>query len=304
MSRYEENEPGCVEMSGPIALEIEARPRDLGGFEVGRVLPSRLRRMVGPFIFLDHMGPNRFEPGRGIDVRPHPHIGLATVTHLLDGAFMHRDSLGSAQIIEPGAVNWMSAGRGIVHSERTPTELREQGCLMHGLQFWVALPREHEDSEPGFQHCPEDSLPVIERDGVGMRLIAGSAFGKTSPVETLSPLFYLDAAMQAGDRLRFPAEYEERALFPIGGAVEVNGVRCPADALAVLVPDAEVEIAATNDTRLMLFGGEPLEGERHIWWNLVSSSRERIEKAKQDWAAGRFPKVPGDDEEFIPLPKR
>ncbi|MGH8161122.1 MAG: pirin family protein [Gammaproteobacteria bacterium] len=302
MSRYADAEPECIEKAGPVALVIEARPRDLGGFTVGRVLPSRLRRMVGPFIFLDHLGPSWFEPGTGIDVRPHPHIGLATVTYLFEGAFMHRDSLGNAQVIEPGAVNWMNAGRGIVHSERTPAELRKRGIRVHGLQFWVALPREYEESEPGFQHCSRDSLPVIDRDGVAMTLIAGRAFGETAPVKTLSPLFYIDAAMHAGGRLTLPAEYEDRAVFPIDNAVTVDGAICEANALAVLESGVEVEIAAEADTRVMLFGGDPLDGERLIWWNLVASRQELIEAAKRDWAAGRFSKVPGDEHEFIPLP--
>lgn len=302
MSRYADNEPECVEKPGPIALVIESRPRDLGGFQVARALPARQRQMVGPFIFLDHIGPSRFEPGKGIDVRPHPHIGLATVTYLLDGAFMHRDSLGSAQLIEPGAVNWMTAGQGIVHSERTPPERRAEGSHLHGLQSWVALPRDKEEIEPSFQHHPKDTLPLIERDGVTMRLIAGSAYGAAAPVMTLSPLFYLDVAMRAGSRLPLPAEYEDRALYPIDNAVAVDGVACEAKSLVLLKSGDEVEITTAADVRLMLLGGEPLEGERFIWWNLVSSSKERIETAKRDWAAGRFPKVPGDEHEFIPLP--
>lgn len=303
MSRYADREPECVDMPGPIAIEIEARPRDLGGFEVGRVLPARQRHMVGPFIFLDHIGPTRFEPGHGIDVRPHPHIGLATVTYLLEGAFMHRDSLGTAQLIEPGAVNWMTAGRGIVHSERTPPEHRARGSRFHGLQSWVALPREQEEVEPSFQHCPRNDLPEIDQNGVTMRLIAGSAFGETSPIKTLSPMFYLDVTLRAGSRFTLPAEYEDRALYPVDKAVSANGVTCAVQSLAVLNSGAEVEITASDETRLMVLGGQPLEGERFIWWNLVSSSKERIETAKQDWAAGRFPKVPGDEEEFIPLPE-
>lgn len=302
MSRYADQEPECVEKAGSISLVIRSRPRDLGGFQVGRVLPARQRQMVGPFIFFDHIGPSRFDPGKGIDVRPHPHIGLATVTYLFDGAFMHRDSLGSAQLIEPGAVNWMTAGRGIVHSERTPPEYRTRGSRLHGLQSWVALPHDKEEIEPSFQHHPKDTLPVIERDGITMRLIAGSAYGATAPVMTLSPLFYLEATMRAGRSLRLPAEYKDRALYPIDGAVALDGVACEAKSLAVLQSGDEVEITAATDVRLMLLGGEPLTGERFIWWNLVSSSKERMEAAKQDWAAGRYPKVPGDEHEFIPLP--
>ncbi|HEX5314626.1 MAG TPA: pirin family protein [Gammaproteobacteria bacterium] len=303
MSWHKYKEPECVDKSGPIALVIRPRPRDLGGFEVGRVLPARERRMIGPFIFLDHAGPAEFDPGAGADVRPHPHIGLATVTYLFEGAFLHRDSLGSEQLIEPGAVNWMTAGRGIVHSERTPQSARVHGSRLHGLQSWVALPKDKEESAPSFQHCERENLPEIVENGVSMRLVAGSAYGRTSPVVTLSPLFYLDAQMPRGSRFVLPAEYEDRALYALDAAVTVNGVACKADALAVLRSGVEVEIVAEEATRLILLGGAPLDGERFIWWNLVSSSREGIEAAKRDWAEGRFPKVPGDDKEFIPLPE-
>lgn len=289
--------------TNPVALEIEGRRRNLGGFEVARVLPSRKRRMVGPFIFFDHMGPVDFDPDQGADVRPHPHIGLATVTYLLDGAFLHRDSLGNEQQIEPGAVNWMNAGRGIVHSERTPPAIRRSGSRTHGLQFWVALPQAHEDRVATFQHCAEKDLPEFERDGVPIRLIAGSAFGETAPVTTQSPLFYLDVAMPARSRFTLPADYTDRALYPLDAPVTVNGTVCRQRTLAVLESGINVEVASHEPTRLMLFGGEPLDGNRYIWWNLVSSSQDRIEAAKRDWAEGRFPKVPGDDKEFIPLPE-
>lgn len=297
------NEPECVDEPGPVVLEIKPRPRDLGGFEVARMLPARQRRMVGPFIFLDHIGPARFDPGQGADVRPHPHIGLATVTYLFEGSFLHRDSLGTEQLVEPGAVNWMSAGRGIVHSERTPAAERQHGHRLHGLQSWVALPKAQEDGAPSFQHHARSALPEIEQPGVTMRLIAGIAFGETSPVTTQSPLFYLDIAMSAGSRFVLPADYTERALYPLDARVTVDGVGCERRSLAVLGSGSAVEIAAHDPTRLMILGGEPLEGERFIWWNLVSSSKERIEQAKRDWAGGRFPKVPGDEREFIPLPK-
>jgi redox-sensitive bicupin YhaK (pirin superfamily) len=297
------NEPECVDEAGPVALEIKPRPRDLGGFEVARVLPARERRMVGPFIFLDHAGPATFDPGHGADVRPHPHIGLATVTYLFEGAFLHRDSLGSEQLIEPGAVNWMTAGRGIVHSERTPPSFRKSGSHLHGIQSWVALPKDSEEVEPSFQHRVRNELPEIGQGSVRMRLIAGSAYGETSPVKTLSPMFYLDATMPAGSRFTLPTEYRDRALYPVDAAVSVNGVTCAARSLAVLASGIEVGIAAHDATRLILLGGQPLDGERFIWWNLVSSSKSRIEAAKSDWAEGRFPKVPGDDHEFIPLPQ-
>jgi redox-sensitive bicupin YhaK (pirin superfamily) len=297
------NEPECVDKPGAVALAIEGRPRDLGGFQVERLLPARERRMVGPFIFLDHMGPARFDPGQGADVRPHPHIGLATVTYLFDGAFLHRDSLGSEQLIEPGAVNWMTAGRGIVHSERTPAQDRSSGSRLHGLQSWVALPRNAEEVAPSFQHRGQDVLPEIDRNGVRMRLIAGSAYGEASPVETLSPLFYLDVTVPRGGVFTLPPDYTDRAVYPLDGDVTADGVLCSARNLAVLRTGNEVEIAAHDAVRLMILGGEPLDGERFIWWNLVSSSRERIEAAKRDWAEGRFPKVPGDETEFIPLPR-
>ncbi|HEX5420204.1 MAG TPA: pirin family protein [Gammaproteobacteria bacterium] len=303
MSWHAYNEPECVDKPGAVDLAIEPRPRDLGGFQVARLLPSSQRRMVGPFIFLDHVGPAQFDPGQGADVRPHPHIGLATVTYLFDGAFLHRDSLGSDQRIEPGAVNWMTAGRGIVHSERTPPRERTRGSRLHGLQSWVALPQTSEEVEPGFQHQGKDDLPEIDRNGVRMRLIAGSAYGETSPVATLSPLFYLDVTISSGGAFMLPADYTDRALYPLDGAVTANGVTCEARSLAVLNAGGEVKIAAHDAVRLMILGGEPLDGERFIWWNLVSSSKERIETAKRDWAEGRFPKVPGDEKEFIPLPR-
>ncbi|MGH8496783.1 MAG: pirin family protein [Gammaproteobacteria bacterium] len=304
MSRYPDEDPDCLTSEGPLHLVIDPRPHDLGGFTVRRALPAREWQRVGPFIFFDHIGPAQFEPGKGVDVRPHPHIGLATVTYLFEGAFMHRDSLGSAQLIEPGAVNWMTAGRGIVHSERTPPDSRKQSSRLHGIQSWVALPIPDEETEASFEHCPTESLPVIRQGGVTMRLIAGSAYGKTSPVRTLSGMFYLDAKMHAGSSITLPADYEDRAVYPIDAPVSVNGVTCSAMRMAVLKSGGEVEISASVKARLMLLGGEPLEGERILWWNLVSSSRDLIEKAKQDWAGGRFPKVPGDEIEFIPLPVR
>jgi redox-sensitive bicupin YhaK (pirin superfamily) len=218
----------------------------------------------------------------GADVRPHPHIGLATVTYLFDGAFLHRDSLGTEQLVEPGAVNWMTAGRGIVHSERTPPSYREHGSRLHGLQSWVGLPKDQEEVAPSFQHHKRKALPEIEQNGVGMRLIAGSAYGESSPVMTLSPMFYLDVTMPANSHFPLPAEYEDRALYPVDAPVMVNGIVCQAQSLAVLNSDTEVEIAAHDKTRLMILGGEPLDGERLIWWNLVSSSQERIEAAKRD----------------------
>ncbi len=270
---------------------------------VRRLLPSVARRLVGPFIFFDHMAPVTFDPGQGMDVRPHPHIGLATVTYLFDGEIVHRDSLGCEQAIRPGDINWMTAGRGIVHSERTAPERRQNGASQHGLQLWVALPRADEECAASFRHYPGASLPELDQAGVRLRVLAGSAYGKTSPVETLSPLFYVDAAMQPGSELQLPIEHEERAAYVVTGAVECGGQRAEAGRMLVFAKDARVSLRADDTARVVLIGGAPLDGERHIYWNFVSSSRERIEQAKQEWRDGRFPKVPGDEVEFIPLPE-
>jgi redox-sensitive bicupin YhaK (pirin superfamily) len=286
-----------------VDLVIEPRTRDLGdGFEVRRVLPYAKRHMVGPFIFFDHFGPTRFRVGAGLDVRPHPHIGLATITYLFDGEIMHRDSLGNAQPIRPGAVNWMTAGRGIVHSERTPPAVRQHESPIYGIQSWVALPRAREEIEPAFEHVPAASLPVIEGDGVSARLIAGTLFGKTSPVTTQSPIFYADVTLRAGATVTMAPNYTQRAAYLLEGAVDCAGARHTPPQMLVFDSRARAAITAREPARLLLLGGEPLDGERHIWWNLVSSSAERIEQAKRDWQAGRFPKIPGDSEEFIPLP--
>ncbi len=294
-------EGDCSDKSGAIAQVIEPRTRDLGGFEVRRVLPVARRRLVGPFIFFDHMGPSRFPPGQGIDVRPHPHIGLATVTYLFDGEIMHRDSLGCVQPIRPGAVNWMTAGRGIVHSERTGPEERAREARLHGIQSWVALPRAEEEAEPAFRHHPAETLPEIDRDGATLRLIAGAAYGASSPVAVLSEMFYLDAALAEGAELRLPEGYAERAAYVVEGAVRVAGESFEAGRMIVFQPGAEAAVTAAEAARVMLLGGAAMDGQRHIWWNFVSSSPERIEQAKADWKAGRFPQVPGETE-FIPLP--
>jgi redox-sensitive bicupin YhaK (pirin superfamily) len=286
-----------------IDLVIQPRTRDLGdGFEVRRVLPFAKRHMVGPFIFCDHFGPTMFRAGTGLDVRPHPHIGLATVTYLLGGEIMHRDSLGTAQLIRPGAVNWMTAGRGIVHSERTPAETRQHASPIYGIQSWVALPRAREEIDPSFEHYPAASLPLIEGDGVAARLIAGAVFGQTSPVATQSPLFYADVTLRAGATLNVAPDYAQRAAYLLEGAIECAGARHVPPQMLVFDSKARAAIKAVEPAHLLLLGGEPLDGERHIWWNLVSSSAERIEQAKRDWKAGRFPRIPGDSEEFIPLP--
>lgn len=286
-----------------IALVIDGRPRDLGGFAVRRVLPAAARRLVGPFIFFDHMGPAEFEAGQGIDVRPHPHIGLATVTYLFDGEIVHRDSLGSHQAILPGDINWMTAGRGIVHSERTGAEKRRAGSRVHGLQLWVALPLAHEETAPEFHHHPAATLPSVDLGGARIRVLAGSAYGQTSPVAALSPLFYADVALPAGGELPLPREHAERAAYVVDGAVCVGEERAERGRMLVFAQGAEVVLRAVTDARLALIGGAPIDGERHIWWNFVSSSEARIEQAKKDWQEGRFPKVPGDEAEFIPLPE-
>jgi redox-sensitive bicupin YhaK (pirin superfamily) len=287
----------------PVDLVIEPRTRDLGdGFEVRRVLPYAKRHMVGPFIFFDHFGPTRFRAGTGLDVRPHPHIGLATITYLFNGEIMHRDSLGNAQPIRPGAVNWMTAGRGIVHSERTPPAVRQHESPIYGIQSWIALPRAREEIEPAFEHVPAASLPLIEGDGVSARLIAGTLFGKTSPVTTQSPIFYADVTLRAGATMTMAPNYTQRAAYLLEGAVDCAGARHTPPQMLVFDSRARAAITAREPARLLLLGGEPLDGERHIWWNLVSSSAERIKQAKRDWQAGRFPKIPGDSEEFIPLP--
>ena len=305
MSVWPTADPACSRCPGTpeLATIIDARPRDLGGFTVGRVLPSAARRLVGSFIFFDHMGPTHFAPGRGIDVRPHPHIGLATVTYLFDGELVHRDSLGSYQRIRPGDVNWMTAGRGIVHSERTGPELRRAGSRMNGLQLWVALPLAHEESEPAFDHHPADTLPSLDVAGARIRVLAGSAYGERSPVKTFAPLFYADVAIPGGCELAVPSEHEERAAYVVDGAIICGNERAERGRMLVFATGAEVALRATTDARLVLLGGAPIDGERYIWWNFVSSSEARIEQAKRDWKEGRFPKVPGDEAEFIPLPE-
>jgi redox-sensitive bicupin YhaK (pirin superfamily) len=281
---------------------IEQRRRDLGGFQVGRVLPASQRQMIGPFIFFDHMGPVEFAPGipRSVDVRPHPHIGLSTVTYLFAGEIMHRDSLRSEQPIRPGEVNWMTAGSGITHSERFE-RARAQGDTLHGIQAWVALPKEEEEIAPRFSHHGAADLPTHEGDGLWARLVAGAAFGARAPVETYSPLFYAHWRMASGARAQLPAEYPERAAYIATGSVEVDGLRFSAGQMLVFVPGKPVLFSALEPTVLMLLGGEPI-GARFLEWNFVSSSKERIEQAKSDWRAGRMKLPQLDDGEFIPLP--
>jgi redox-sensitive bicupin YhaK (pirin superfamily) len=303
MSLLPASEPVCSELDLPtIELLVGARPRDIDSLTVRRVLPSSKRRMVGPFIFFDHMGPAEFADGQGVDVRPHPHIALATVTYLFEGEIVHRDHLGFTQPIRPGDVNWMTAGRGIVHSERTAPERRVRGARLHGLQSWVALPSDQEEREPSFEHHPKNSLPLIHEPGAELRVVAGSAYGKTAPVTVLSPTLYVAATLDAGARLSVPDEHAERAAYVVEGAVHCDGRAHAAGTMLIFRAGATVTLTAAGAARVMLLGGAPLDGPRHIYWNFVSSSKDRIERAKQDWKAGRFPKIPGDDREFIPLP--
>ncbi len=290
--------------AAPAAVETVIVPKshDIGGFEVRRVLPSIQRRMVGPFVFLDQMGPARLAAGSGLDVRPHPHIGLATVTYLFEGEIVHRDSLGTVMTIRPGEVNWMTAGHGIAHSERTDAEARKSPSRLYGIQSWVALPKMHEETAPAFAHHGSEALPVIAGEGKEVRLIAGALYGARSPVATLSELFYADVTLERGARLPVPVEHEERAIYLVSGESEIAGQSFGPERLLVLKPGADVTVTASSPVRLLLLGGAPLEGPRHIWWNFVSSSKERIEEAKANWKAGRFAPVAGDAE-FIPLPE-
>jgi redox-sensitive bicupin YhaK (pirin superfamily) len=290
-----------------VEMVIETRARDLvDGFKVRRALPSRGRRMVGPFIFLDQMGPEVLSAGKGLDVAPHPHIGLATVTYLFAGELLHRDSLGTVQPIRPGEVNWMSAGRGIAHSERTPQEMRLSSSKLFGIQSWVAFPTRYEETAPAFAHHGADELPIIEGEGKLVRLICGSLYGARSPVQTLSDMFYADITLKQGARLPVPIEHEERAAYVVEGSIGLvpEGGTFDAGQLLIFKPGEEIILSAGAhaSARLMLLGGEPLDGKRHIWWNFVSSSHERIEQAKEDWKAGRFSPVP-EEAEFIPLPE-
>jgi redox-sensitive bicupin YhaK (pirin superfamily) len=296
-----ENDDQPDELAEAVDVAIAPRKRDIGGFEVGRVLPSIERRMVGPFVFLDAMGPAALAAGTGLDVRPHPHIGLSTVTYLFEGEIVHRDSLGTIATIRPGEVNWMTAGRGIAHSERTGPELRKAGSRLHGVQAWVALPQKDEETEPSFDHYGRDRLPVVTGEGVRVRLIAGSLFGVASPVKTYSELFYADAMLEPGAALSVPAAHEERALYAIDGALELEGQSYAPAQLLVLNPGRQSVVKAPTGARFLLLGGAHLGGPRHIWWNFVSSRVERIAQAKADWKSGRFAPVVGDPE-FIPLP--
>ncbi|MGO4326465.1 pirin family protein [Cupriavidus sp. M-11] len=288
------------------AIEHLLKPhvRDLGdGFTVSRVLPAAAAQTVGPFIFFDHMGPTVLPAGQGMDVRPHPHIGLATVTYLFEGEILHHDSLGSKQVIKPGDVNWMTAGRGIAHSERSPQAAREAGPRLHGIQTWVALPKEHETVEPSFFHHPAATLPKLERPGVRMTVIAGDAFGAEAPVKVFSRTLYVAIDLEQGASLEIPPEHAQRGIYPVDGVVALDGEVLPERHMALLVPDQTVTLTAEAPSRVMLLGGDPTDGHRFIFWNFVSSSKDAIEAASQRWEDDQFPRVPGEDDR-IPLPQR
>jgi redox-sensitive bicupin YhaK (pirin superfamily) len=280
---------------------LDSRERDLGGFVVRRVLPHDGRQMVGPFIFFDHLGPTLFAPGAGIDVRPHPHIALATVTYLFAGSLEHRDSLGNVRVIRPGDVNWMTAGSGIAHSERTPAAARVAGEKVHGIQSWVALPDGAEDAEPAFVHYPAAVLPCTRADGIALTLIAGEAFGLRSPVTTLWPTLYVEAQFARGATLEVPVSHTERAVYVVRGTLACGDTQLTSGQLAVLDPGSTVVVRAGEETLAMLLGGERFATPRYLWWNFVASSHERIERAKARWQQRDFPAVPGETE-FIPLP--
>lgn len=287
---------------GVIDLLIEPAAKDLGEFTVRRALPDERRQRVGPFIFFDHMGPAEFSPGQGVNVRAHPHIGLATITYLFEGEILHRDSLGYVQPIRPGEVNWMTAGKGIVHSEKVTPEILASGQKLHGLQTWVALPLEHEETEPRFEHYGSEAIPKLALDGAEITVVIGSAYGHTSPVQAASETLYVEARLDAGASLALPPA-EEIAVYVVAGSIGIGGQGVEEGVLAVLRDGATATVTAPGGAHIMIAGGDALEGDRILWWNFVSSSRERLEQAKRDWKDGRFDEVPGETE-FIPLPEK
>ncbi|WP_019024865.1 MULTISPECIES: pirin family protein [unclassified Thioalkalivibrio] len=299
----ETTEQPCTASPAPCAAietVLQPRERDLGGFSVRRVLPTAQRRMVGPWIFFDHMGPAHFPAGEGINVRPHPHIGIATVTYLFEGEILHRDSLGSLQAIRPGDLNLMVAGHGIVHSERERPEISAREHTQHGLQLWLALPEADEETDPAFHHYPEQAIPTVTVDGIPVRVMMGSVYGEQSPVRVFSETLYLEARLQPGQTLTLP-DADERAVYVVSGELRAQDTAMPTHSMTIFSHQSGIAVTATTASTIALVGGAPV-GERHIEWNFVSSRRERIEQAKQDWQDGRFPKVPGDEHEFIPLP--
>ena len=305
MSFFPGTDPQAGDQFSCDAIEtlVVASAKDLGGFTVRRALPTAKRRMVGPFIFFDQMGPAILRPEQMLDVRPHPHIGLATVTYLFDGKIRHRDSLGTEMIVAPGDVNLMTAGKGIVHSERTPEEMRGEAMSLSGLQTWIALPDAKEDMDPAFANVSASKLPSVLDNGVSMRVIMGTFAGLVSPTPTYSKTVYVDVAMATGKRLQVPADIEERAIYVISGEVSIEGDSFAAHRLVVFKPGSEIIITARTDTHFVLLGGDSIGSKRYIWWNFVSSSHEKIEQAKEEWRTGKFDIVPGDEEEFIPLPQ-
>jgi redox-sensitive bicupin YhaK (pirin superfamily) len=298
----EDPQPGDHRACDAIEQVIVPRARDLGGFWVRRALPAAGRQMVGPFIFFDQMGPAEFLVGTGIDVRPHPHIGLATVTYLFDGEIMHRDSLGTAVAIKPGELNLMSAGAGIVHSERTSAEQRAMGPRLFGIQAWAALPKSHEEGTATFAHYDATQLPRITGEGKTVRIVMGDLYGQSSPAAFPHPSFYAEAVLAPGAVLPLDADYDERAIYVVSGEIDIAGEAFGGGRLLVFKPGDRISLLATSQARIILLGGEPMDGPRHIWWNFVSSSKDRIDAAKADWKAKRFGNVPGDGEESIPLP--
>lgn len=294
--------PGDAFASDQIELMVIPNAKDIGGFQVRRALPTAKRRLVGPFIFFDRMGPAILRAGQALDVRPHPHIGLSTVTYLFDGRIRHRDSLGTEMVIQPGDVNLMTAGRGIVHSERTPQELRGAPMSVSGLQTWLALPDDKEEVDPIFENTAAMRLPEIDAEGVSGRVVIGAFSGLRSPVVTASDTLYADLSLAPGASVKIPADAEERAIYTLEGEVSISGDRFPAERLLVFRPGDEIVVSSEGGAHFMLFGGASLGSKRYIWWNFVSSSKERIEQAKEEWKTGRFDIVPGDEEEFIPLP--
>jgi redox-sensitive bicupin YhaK (pirin superfamily) len=296
-------EPKTEDITAPaVDMVIIPRTGDIGNFEVHRALPFREKQMVGPFIFWDQMGPGEFLSNQGVDVRPHPHIGLSTVTYLFDGTMDHKDSLGNDTRIQPGDINLMTAGAGIVHSERTGQDIRKNPSRLFGIQSWMALPKSHEQTKPDFKHTEKKELPVFEEEKIKGRVILGEFQGISSPVKTPWETLYVDLTMSAGAKIAIPASTEERALYVLGGKIEISGTTYDPQQMMVLRPGDNVSVIALDDVRIMLLGGAAMDGPRHIWWNFVSSDKELMEQAKQDWKDGKFPVVPGDDKEFIPLP--
>ena len=302
LTKTAEQECDFVQGCGAIKELIEPKSKELGGFSVRRSLPSREQQMVGPWIFFDHMGPADFPAGQGINVRPHPHIGICTVTYLFEGEILHRDSLGSLQPIRPGDVNLMVTGQGIVHSERERDEVRSLPHRLHGLQLWLALPQQHEEIAPAFHHYPSEQIPALDMDGVPVRVIMGSAYGVTSPVKTFAETLYVEAHLKPGQRITLPRA-QERAVYVAAGSLKARDMQIPEFAMAVLRDEEGVELEAVTESRIAIIGGEKFD-RRHIVWNFVSSRPERIDQAVQDWKGGRFAKVPGDEQEFIPFPDK